>query len=326
MRIKIFALVFAAALLLAGCFGQEAGAVPPVESEISSDEAPENLEYPLDIFGAELESRPGVVVSLSPALTEKLVELGLEDRLAGVSDYDDAADGRVACGTAQAPDIDAIKELSAHLLLTETPLAGDDEKELLNAGVKIALVPRAKSFTELLSNYQSLAMLMDGKKTGAALGGTYCGAYCGELDDKMRDLEENALSETKVAVYLVRLDYSMATGDTLENELLEKLGFQNVAKDQTNWTFPESLANAEEGRAGFAEIDYIFCDRDDVTMPMMEQSEFWRGLNCVLKDYYLYIDGTAFDRQTGRMLDELERMLGYANGEVEGGAVQEQAA
>ncbi len=320
MKIKLLALVLAAALLLAGCFGQKPDDEPSVDSTSSSEVAPDNLEYPLEILGAELDSRPGVVVSLSPALTEKLVEMGLEDRLAGVSDDDDVVDGRVACGTAQAPDIEAIKDLSAHLLLTASPLAEDDEAALMDAGVKIALVPRARSFTELLSNYQSVAMLMDGKKTGAALGG----AYCKELDDRMRDLEEDALGAPKVAVYLTRLDYSMATGDTLENELMEKLGFVNVARSQTGWTFPENLANAAEGRAEFEKIDYIFCDRDDVTMPMMEQSEFWRRLNCVLKDYYLYVDGAAFDRQTGRMLDELERMLGYANGEVEGGAVQEQ--
>jgi ABC-type Fe3+-hydroxamate transport system substrate-binding protein len=248
--------------------------------------------------------------------------MGFDDRLEGCSDYDEFRGDKIACGTAQTPDIAAIKEIAPHLLFTEVDLPEDDTQELLDSGVEIAVIPHAANFTELLGNYQSIAMLMDGKKTGAALGG----AYCEVLDERMRELEQNALAEPKVAVYLAQLDYTMATGDTLESELMEKVGFINIAKDQKGWEYPEEAANAEADRERFRQIDFIYCDRDSVTMPMMEKSEFWRGLNCVLKDYYLYIDSTAFDLQTGRMLDELERMIGYANGDIEGGAIQEQQA
>jgi ABC-type Fe3+-hydroxamate transport system substrate-binding protein len=325
MKNKVLLLILAglAGLLLAGCLGQEQDepppeSVPPEESQAAA----EDLEYPVEFFGAALESRPGAVVSLSPALTEKLHEMGFDDRLEGCSDYDEFRGDKIACGTAQTPDVAAIKEIAPHLLFTEIELPDDDAQELRDSGVEIAVIPHAASFTELLGNYQSMAMLMDGKKTGAALGG----AYCEVLNERMRALEQNALGEPKVAVYLAQLDYTMATGDTLESELMEKVGFVNIAKEQKGWEYPEDEANAEADREKFRQIDFIYCDRDSVTMPMMEKSEFWRGLNCVLKDYYLYIDSTAFDLQTGRMLDELERMVGYANGEVEGGAIQEQQA
>jgi iron complex transport system substrate-binding protein len=325
MNNKLLALFLAGVLLLAGCnIGAGEPEEPPPESvEPEESQAPEpDPEYPVEFFGAVLESRPGKVVSLSPALTEKLHEMGFDDRLEGCSDYDEFRGDKIACGTAQTPDIAAIEGIAPHILFTEIALPEEDEQELRDFGVEIAVIPHAANFTELLGNYQSMAMLMDGKKTGAALGG----AYCEVLDERMRELEQNALEEPKVAVYLAQLDYTMATGDTLESELMEKVGFINIAKDQKGWEYPEEDANAEADREKFRKIDFIYCDRDSVTMPMMEKSEFWRGLNCVLKDYYLYIDSTAFDLQTGRMLDELERMVGYANGDVEGGAIQEQQA
>lgn len=281
----------------------------PVESAPA-----QNMEYPVAVAGAELDSRPGKAVSLSPAITEKLVELGLSGRLEGISDYDNDDGSRVRCGTAQEPDFDAIEKLDPHILLTAVELDDEDRERIRQMGIQIAVIPRAATVGELKQGYMSISKLFEGKTTGAALGD----AFNKKLQARLDEVTANALTEPKNAVYIARLDYEVATGDTMENELMDLIGLNNIAKEQTGWLFPEKEANEPEGRAKFESIDFIFCDKNAVTIKDMEQSAFFKGLNAVRKDYYLYIDETAFECQSMRMFDELEQMLLYAAGEIPG--------
>lgn len=318
MKLKLIAIFMAAAITLSftGCLKTDKAPQPedPEQSDVGGED---NLEYPVNAAGTTLDSRPGIAVSLSPALTEKIKELGFDDRLEGVSDYCKDADGKILCGTAKAPDLEAIREILPHLLLTETELLSDDMDALSEMGVAVAVIPHAGSVDALMQNYKDMAMLFDGSKTGAAYGD----AFNKKLSDKLAALSGNALTEPKNAVYLRLLDFTVATGDTLESELMELAGFNNIAKQHTGWSYPADAA--ADGKADFESLDFIFCDRNSVTIKMLEQSAYYKGLNAVRKDYYLYIDATAFEYQTLRMFDELERMQQYAKGEIEGGASQE---
>lgn len=325
MRLKILIMPFLAVtfiIFLTGCSLFDLGnSEKPVSQESSSgsdDIDEEDPEYPVSAFGAKLDSRPGIVVSLAPSLTDKVFDLGLGDRLEGVSDYCGVSGSAapVRCGTAQLPDLEEIEKLSPHLVLTETELSENDLIAIQQMGAEIAVIPHADSVKELMENYMAIARLFEGERTGAALGGRFCENFQGELDM----LAQNAPGEIKNAVYLRVLSFTVATGDTLENELMETIGLNNIAKDYTNWTYPEEDATGDEGKRNFASIDIIYCDKRSVTIKMLEQSAFYKGLDAVLKDRYLYIDSSAFERQSLGMLDELTRMQQYANGEISGSA------
>ena len=71
--------------------------------------------WPVAIGDIRVAEKPERIVSLSPALTEVLYELGGGDRMAGVSAYCDfpADIGDLPdCGTAQSPDLNRLRELS----------------------------------------------------------------------------------------------------------------------------------------------------------------------------------------------------------------------
>lgn len=318
MRLKILSLIIIALLLLtvfAGCntiFKSEANA----PDEASEAVAEEDGEYPVSLNGASLDFRPGIIVSLSPAITEKLGDLGLQNRLEGISDYCDEPDGfqRARVGTAQRPDLDEMAKLSPHLVLTEVELTEAETSAVAAMGAQIAVIPRAADIGGVLKNYNTLAVLLEGQRTGVALGG----AFEKRFMQRYGTIVENALTEPKNAVYLRELDFTVATGDTLEGWLMEQLGLNNVAKDYTDWSYTKEDAESEDGKENFASIDFIFCDKRAVTIKMLENSSFYKGLNAVRKDYYLYIDSTAFERQTLRMLAELDRMRLYALGEIPG--------
>lgn len=325
-RVVAFALL--AALML---FTFAAGCSKPAADEVSSSQPMEessdevNLEYPVSVFGASLGSRPGKVVTLSPALTEKLIDLGLADRLEGISDADDSLPERVLprIGTAQLVDIDQIAVIAPHLLLTEAELPQEILDTLGGMNVAVATVPHAGTIDELKENYTGVAKLLEGDRSGGELG-TAVGR---RIDQKLDELEAKKPGEIKNAVYIRLLDYNVATGDTLESRMMESIGLRNIAENQTGWIYPEADANSTGGLEDFKAIDFIFCDKRSVAMKTgLEKSAFWKGINAVRKDYYLYIDDTAFERQSMRMFDELNRMQQYILGEIPSSKEEESAS
>lgn len=74
------------------------------------------------------------IVSLTPALTQMLIDMGLEDRLVGVSTSDDKSLSLPRCGTYRDPLIDKILELEPAIVLTESAMAdGSDVAPMLRS-------------------------------------------------------------------------------------------------------------------------------------------------------------------------------------------------
>jgi len=314
MRPKIWlALLIALTLAfsLAACGGNGG-----VDSRPSEPEQPEiqepDPEYPVTVGSYFVNARPGRVLSLAPAITEKLCDLGFQSRLTGISrhcDFPPSITGLPRYGTAMLPSLNEILDAAPHLVIFATRPPADAMETLLDAGIDVVVLPSYhSSLAELLDTYLALSAVMEGRTTGTATGERFASEMQARIGEIAAIPPEEERDEPKKALYLRRLDFTVATGDTLEGELLERVGFINIAADQKNWTFDPDDANSQEGRAAFNSVDIIFCDERDVTIKMLEQSAFYKGLPAVLKDYFLYIDCTAFERQSLRMLDELELM------------------
>lgn len=310
--------------LLAGCsFAARFGLWEGADS--SSESAPGQLpreevtpEYPVTAAGVTLESSPGAVVSLAQSLTEKLYELGIGDRLVGVDDYCSypaEAASLPGCGTALLPDMDKILELDPHLVLTEITLSEDDLAILAEREIAVAVIPHAASLRALLGNYKDLALLMEGQVTGAEIGEGLEKRFYTRLEGIAAAVDTVAGEEPVPALYLRLLDFTVATGDTLEGELMKAVGFANVAADYTGWKYPADIAIAA-GRPDFEAVRVIFCDQQDITIKDLEQNTFYKSLPAVLKDWYFYVDARLFEVQSLRMLSELERMTWYVYPEL----------
>jgi iron complex transport system substrate-binding protein len=243
----------------------------------------------------------------------------LEERLVGVSNYCDyptAARNLPQCGTANLPDMDEIRRLEPHLLLTQSQLAEEDLIALQQMNVDVVMIPRAASVAQFKESYIALATLFEGQYTGADMGRD----FVRNIQDRLDYLEGYLIpyaedNGVKDALFLRLLDFNVATGDTLENELMTLIGLNNIAAGETDWLYDGEKANGT-GRADFEAIDVIYMDEDFVNIKMLEQSAFYKGLQATLKDWYLYIDSIAFERQGLRMLDELEKMAAYAYPDV----------
>ncbi|HHY52957.1 MAG TPA: ABC transporter substrate-binding protein [Clostridiales bacterium] len=313
MRLKRWIAAVLATLLifsLAGCDQKETTA-PSQESSAADLSQPEpDPEYPLQVGSVTINARPGKVVSLAPSITEKICDLGLEQRLAGRSSecsYPESILSLPQYGTSKYPDTKGLRELKPQLVLSVEELPTDAMKTLEEIGATLVIVPSyCRSIAEWEETYIQLATILEGRTTGREIGERFVQNLEERLDSIAASYPED---HPLKALYLRLMPFTVATGDTLESELMERVGFENIAAQQTNWVFDPEDATSEEGRALFNSLEIIFLYEDYVTIKHLERSDHYKRLQATIKDWYIYVDGIAFERQSLRLLDELEKMV-----------------
>lgn len=259
-------------------------------------------QYPFVANGVEIKSSPQKVVTLSPALTEAVYTLGYGGKLVGVSDYCDrpAISNEIpGCGSALDPHIEGIKRLEADLVLTTTPLPEKDLLELQQMNVKVVTIPRGSNFEDILKNYEVLAKTLGGLNRGQASDTQlryYTDVTLNYIYSSMRTVTEGTS-----AIYLRDLDFTIATGDTLEGGILSEMGFTNQAAGYVNWNFPQD--KEEE-----LNPDYIFY-ANTIDPEKIKASSFYKNTSAVKNDQLIPIDPTVFERQSPMMFDYLKNLL-----------------
>lgn len=312
-RLAALLLALLMLLTLAAC-GKEEPEEPQQPEDPMAQDLP--VEYPVELRGTIIKEEPDGVVSLSPALTELMREMGLGGVLEGVSDYCDA--DLPQCGTPQNIDLEAIEESGADLVVTSVELAEDDLTRLLQMDVDVLVLSRAGSLEELETLYVDLGRAVMGEVTGREMGENLWSSFADRMDDlEQRGQDYAGTAESAPTVIFLRmLDYTMATGDTFEHRLLEKMGFKNLAESYGDWNFPKDNA---------AQLTPTLIISDEaITIPVLEKNEVYKGTQAVIKDQVVTVDMEAFERQTPRLLDELERVADFLfDGVVEARSAQD---
>ena len=326
-RVSILLLCLVMIAGVTACSQPENGSPDSSQPEVQ-EAPPPPPEFPVFVDGTRVSSRPGRVVSLSPALTEKIFDLGLDSRLAGVSDHCDypaAAGSLESCGIALLPDISAILSLRPHMVISEVPLPEEDRAELLRQGIDVVVIERANSIDELWEVYIAIARIFEGEHAGRHMGNIFADIVGGWLDDlawavEMEILESLADEEIGddsdeylgmiPAIYLRMLPFNVATGDTLENELMRIIGLRNIAREQYGWLYPEELATAD-GPGGFRSAQFIFFDENYLAAEDLSENTFYITLPAVTGGRAIPIDGYIMERQSLRTFGQLLEMARY---------------
>lgn len=280
------------------------------DSESSQPQEAQDPNWPVAVGDVRVQEKPDSVVSLSPALTEMIYELGGMKQLTGVSDYCDYPDSvrdLQACGTSQIPDLDAIEDLKPQVVFSSSPLSQEDTIKLQQLGAEVVVLPHADSIDAIKENYVA---------AGTILGGMIDGEKNGE--DTFAPLEQTYQALTSAAqtvdtklsgVYLRMTPLMMATGDTLEGQMLEAIGIQNAAAEYTGWEYPQD-------KAVNLYPDILFYDKT-IDAQYLKDAQVYNTTDAVKNDRCYEIDATAFERQSARMFDELEKMFRQAYPDVE---------
>lgn len=295
---KIFTLLLAGILTLglAACGNSGAPAEP---------EAP--AEYPVTVGDFVLNEAPtaGSIISLTPAITEMVFDLGYGDLLCGVSQYCDtpaAAAALPKMGSVYTPDLAAIKASGATVLITSVPLTEADLIDLQQSGFSILCLARADSVEGIKSNYESLAKVLGGNVSGKVKSDEVAVRIDNALATAKTTL--SALTEPMDATLLIAYPYQMATGDTLEGRLLTEIGFTCSGALYTDWLYPEDELKA-------LEPDVIFCANADDVETVAKSYEY-KSVAAAKNGKITKVDFTAFERQSVRMFDALMEMASFA--------------
>jgi iron complex transport system substrate-binding protein len=287
---RLLAVLGALALIICGCRDGAKDTAAPPEG------------WPVTVADTVLTAPLRRVVTLSPALTETVFALGYGRFVAGAGAYSKtpaAARALPACGTALEPDTAAIVSLRPDAVFTPAPLAAWAQDELTNAGIPVIEIGYAKSLDELLSNYADLCRAFEGEEQGA-LRERQLRYYADATLGYIRGAIGDEAGETNT-VFLQRMDLVMATGDTLEGELLSLLGLDNPAEGASGWLLPENEAGAL--------MPDVILHSGAITLDMLEKSPYYQDSPAVKNGRTAEFDGSVFEYQSPRLFFELEEAM-----------------
>lgn len=205
-------------------------------------------DYPVKIGTANIKYKPVKVVSLSPAVTQTMFELEIGGRLFGISDNCPVPTLQpmetaeyLRCGTAQNPNIAAIRKIRPDVIITPMQMSDEDLRQLQQLGAEIVIISAPQSLSELESYYTNLYRIMYGENNGVLKAEKFLLNFNSKLDDiySYAGQMQAALEEPYTAVYIGPDLLNIATGDTLEGELLEYIGLVNWGADYTQFIYPE---------------------------------------------------------------------------------------
>lgn len=289
MKLKKFAVILLTfVLLLSACQNDQ----PSSSSDTSN--------FPVTIRGEIINEAPQTLVSLSPALTQILIDMGYEDKLVGVSDFCAVDNANLKrCGTVQSVDVQTIIELKPDYVITQSALTDNQVNQLLQADIDTVTLGRALTVDELKQLYTDVAKMIEGAQQGETAAAAFYQAPFERLDQLKETVGSNT-DEEITFLYLTALDATIATGDTFENDILEYIGLTNLAHPYSDWQIPE------ENLANFTP-DIIFYN-DSLSLEEIQENEFYQDLDAT----FVAIDVSAFETQSLSLFTEMENAVQQA--------------
>lgn len=211
------------------------------------------------------------IISLLPAATETLIDLGLTDRLVGRTDFDDSELAHLpSVGGGLTPSIEIIASLEPDLVIAWEEAAGARVRPRLEAlGIPVMAVA-TRDTAGIFSNIERL-----GRLTGEpARADSLAAGMRSELEEIRRSIEGR---EPPPVVYLIGLDPPMVAGpNVFIGEILEVAGGGNVFDDLTA---PSPQISVEEIVRRRPEI-VLVPESGSATMPVdaLARQPGWREL------------------------------------------------
>ncbi len=222
---RFLPLLAAFCLVFTGCNTpkEEQSSSLPTEIVVSGtpSETVEAQIFPTEICGTEIKAEAKKVVSLSPAATEIISELGFSDRLAARSTYCDYPELSVpTVGSSENPDIKAITELKPDVVFTLSALSERDIYALNDEGCAVVQLNVPTSVEQYGQLYCDIASAFMGEEAAKPYG-----------DEAVKRLKE-ASAQMDLGSFIYVTDKLTAAGEgTFESAVLSLSG-ENLCKEE----------------------------------------------------------------------------------------------
>lgn len=291
--------------LLCGCSRDGDQSSAPDKISVSDTESvKQSSPFPVSSCGVRLEKAVERAVSLSPATTELICELGFKDRLVGISDYCDFPEGLSApkVGSTENPDIDTIVELAPDAVFTLSELSERERYTLNQANIAVLTAQPPKNMEGYSALYKDIAAAFYGKETTDSEKGTEKAV---EIGSNARLALEKAAKDVSLESFVyVTEKLTVAGADTFENAVLGLSG-KNVCGG-TGYVSADSITESPQFIIADDSLDYDSLSGDETLSGYIEGGAQVK-----------FVDASAFERPTARTADIFGEISGAAAPEGE---------
>ena len=297
--ILVLTLICITALLSACADGGEKQSQPgdntPTLPEI--DRAGNEISIPKEI---------NKIISISPANTEILIELGFGDKIIAADTYSKDVAGLpegIPLFDMMAPDAEQMVALEPDIIYTTgmTMAEGNDPyKPIKDMGICIAYIPSSDSIIGICDDIMFFAHSLDAEDKGIKL--------VNGMLDKIEEIKKvGAAVENKKTVYFELADapslYSFGKGVFL-NEMIEIIGAENVLGDHDMWiSISEENVIASDPDVIITNVDYI-----DNPVEQIKSRPGWENMTAVKNNDVYYVDNYATSHANHNIIKGLEQM------------------
>lgn len=293
--------------LLAACGNQETD--KSTHSSNAKQEA--TAAFPVTVkdgLGEEvtIQSEPKKIVSLIPSNTEIAYELGLGEKMVGVSDFDNYPEdvkNKEKIGGMEF-NVEKIISLKPDLVLAHASSAHnsrDGLQQLKDAGITVLVVNDAKTFDDV---YHSIQLI--GQATGTT---KKADQIVNQMKSKLEAIKEKAKNVKNPVKVWVEVQpapqiYTAGKG-TFINDMLQAISAENVAGDQEGWPmFTEEKAVALNPDVIVVTYgDYV---KDAVKQVMARPA--WKDVSAVKNQRVYEVNSDLVTRSGPRLVEGVEEL------------------
>ena len=305
---KAMSVILAAALVMsiAACSKDDETADESVETTVAEETAEETEAEETEAVETTAEETEATVVdvdsdirvvSLSPEVTEIIFALGAEDKLVGVSTYDDYPEevfNYPVVGDLYALDVEAVAAVEPTVVLVSDFVDEDTIAAFNEYGIDCVMVSEGTSIDGMLDLIAEVASYVDAEDVAEDL-----------IADVQADLDAIESVDTDATVYYVVSygeygDWSAGGGSFIDG-IITASGAKNAAGDLDQWAMldPETL---------------IDMDPDFIVISTWTYDDFislepYSALTAVQEGRVIAVDENIFVRQTPRNVEAVQILV-----------------
>lgn len=271
-----------------------------------------DLDYSDDAKGIER------IVSLAPSNTEILFALGLGDKVVGVTsycNYPPEAIKKDKIGGYSTVDIEKVVSLKPDLVLAAYGNGEETVERLKKLGLNVVVVisKPEKSIEDTLDEIRYVGKITGRDKDAESL--------CEEMEKRIKEIKDKTENADKVRVAHIcwHEPLYVAGSETLQSDLIEKAGGENVFSDVEGWHLvgiedliiknPDVIiVSSGTGMGGEKNVTYDY---------ILKENRL-KNINAVRNDRVYLIDADTVSRSGPRIVDALEEVARVLHPELFG--------
>jgi iron complex transport system substrate-binding protein len=314
MRQKFYALFALLALslgILAGCGSTSEEAQDNQNTEGQTEQSEQQAAFPLTLTDAldnevVIEEEPKTIVSLIPSNTEIVYELGLGEKVVGLSDYDNYPEetANVEKVGGMEFNVEKIVSLNPDIVLAHESSALAAEAgltQLKDAGITVFVVNDAVNFEEV---YETINLI--GQMTGTT---EEAEALTADMKAKLDKIKEKAATVTEKKKVFVEVspapDIYTPGKNTFMDIMLQVINAENAAGDLDGWASIDQESIVERNPDVII-TTYGYYSEDPVGQ--VTSREGWADMTAVKNKQVVDVHSDLVTRPGPRLVEGVEEL------------------